>query len=132
MSPDVVALCGIHHVKLPVMDVEVSRDWYCRILGFEHELDFREEGRLMGVSLRIPDGRGRLALRQAPERLEGLRGFDPVAWAVPTRADLVLWAEHLDREGQPHSPIVQASIGSIIVFHDPDGYEVKLYTLEKP
>ena len=44
-------ICGFHHVKLPVTDVARSRDWFCRVLGFEPEIDFVEDGVLMGVGL---------------------------------------------------------------------------------
>jgi catechol-2,3-dioxygenase len=132
MAAEPVEICGIHHVKLPVSDVKVSGDWYRRVLGFSHEMDFVEDGQVMGVSLQAPNGRVRLALRQAPERVAALSGFDPIAWAVETRDDLEGWAAHLDREGVKHGPIIQATIGWIIPFADPDGREVKLYTLQRP
>src|SRR3954463_2182635 len=37
------AVSGLHHVKLPVTDVERSRDWYCTAFDFRPELEFREE-----------------------------------------------------------------------------------------
>jgi catechol 2,3-dioxygenase-like lactoylglutathione lyase family enzyme len=80
-------LCGVHHVKLPVTDVQASRDWYCRVLGFQPELDFVEDGTLMGVGLSHPGGL-RLALRCDRDRIAALVGFDPVALAVPGRAEL--------------------------------------------
>lgn len=75
-------LCGVHHVKLPVADVQASRDWYCRVLGFQPELDFVEDGTLMGVGLSHPGG-PRLGLRCDRDRTAALVGFDPLALAVP-------------------------------------------------
>jgi catechol 2,3-dioxygenase-like lactoylglutathione lyase family enzyme len=132
MAPGPVEICGIHHVKLPVSDVKASSDWYRRVLGFSHEMDFVEDGRVMGVSLQVPNGGIRLALRQAPERVAALSGFDPIAWAVETKDDLEAWAIHLDREGVQHTQIIQATIGWIISFIDPDGRDIKLYTLQRP
>ncbi len=40
-------LSGFHHVKMPVADVARSRDWYQRVLGFEQELEFVEDGVLI-------------------------------------------------------------------------------------
>jgi len=45
------ALRGFHHVKLPVTDVERTRDWYERVLGFGLEIEFVEDGVLMGVAM---------------------------------------------------------------------------------
>lgn len=126
------AVCGVHHVKLPVRDPAVSRDWYLRVLGFEQEIEFVEDGMLMGVALHDP-GRGvRFAVRRAPERAAALSGFDPVALAVTTRAELDAWVEHLDAEGIDHSPVMNGHIGWVVGFSDPDGIEVRLYTLEAP
>src|SRR5947209_12278405 len=79
---------GLHHVKLPVRDVERSRDWYARAFDFGCTLEFREEGRLMGVGLEHPDAGLTLALREDPARAAALAGFDTVCLAVGTRADL--------------------------------------------
>jgi catechol 2,3-dioxygenase-like lactoylglutathione lyase family enzyme len=125
-------ICGLHHVKLPVRDPTVSRDWYVRVLGFEQEIEFVEKGVLMGVALHDPRSGVRFAVRRAPERTGAWEGFDPVAFAVSTRAELEAWVEHLDTEGVEHGPIMNGHIGWVTGFHDPDGIEVRLYTLEAP
>jgi catechol 2,3-dioxygenase-like lactoylglutathione lyase family enzyme len=125
-------IVGIHHVKLPVADPAVSRDWYCRVLGFEQEIEFVEEGRLMGVAL-IDSASGlRFAVRREPERAAALSRFDPVALAVTTRAELEAWVARLDEQGVPHTPIISGHIGWLLGFWDPDGIEIRLYTLERP
>jgi catechol 2,3-dioxygenase-like lactoylglutathione lyase family enzyme len=60
--------CGVPHVKLPVRDPAISRDWYGRVLGFEQELRFVEEGALMGVALHHPRSGVRVAVRRASGR----------------------------------------------------------------
>lgn len=125
-------LRGFHHVKLPVADVLRSRDWYCRVLGFEPEIDFIEDGVLMGVALRDEANSAHLAFRLAPERSTALAGFDPIALAVASSAELDTWARHLDDLEEPHGGIVNGHIGWVIVgLKDPDGIEVRLYTLEE-
>jgi catechol 2,3-dioxygenase-like lactoylglutathione lyase family enzyme len=125
-------LRGFHHVKLPVADVVRSRDWYSRVLGFEPEIEFIEDGVLMGVALRDPANSTHLAFRAAPERSAALAGFDPVALGVANRAELEAWARHLDDINEPHGGIVAGHIGWVIVgLKDPDGIEVRLYTLEE-
>ena len=124
-------LSGFHHVKMPVADVARSRDWYQRVLGFEQELEFVEDGVLMGLALRDPGGTARLAARHDPARAAALAGFDPVALGVPTRADLEEWQRRLDELGEPHGGIVTGHAGSVLVgLHDPDGIEVRLYTMD--
>lgn len=123
-------ICGVHHVKLPVRDPAISRGWYVRVLGFHQEIEFVEEGVLMGVALHDPGSGVRFAVRRAPERAKAWEGFDPVALAVTTRAELEGWVEHLDAEGIEHGPVMDGHIGWVMGFHDPDGIEVRLYTLE--
>ncbi|WP_327044827.1 VOC family protein [Microbispora sp. NBC_01189] len=127
-----VALGGFHHVKLPVSDVRKSIEWYGRVLRLDVAIEFAEAGVLRGVALRDPAGSLMLALREEPERAAQLAGFDPVALAVPTLDALREWAAHLDAEGQAHSGIAEGSIGWLIAgLTDPDGIEIRLYTIEK-
>lgn len=113
-------------------DVARSRDWYQAVLGLELDLEFVEDGVLMGVALRDPSGSTCLAARHDPPRATALAGFDPITFAVPTRADLEVWQERLDQLGEPHGGIVVGHEGwALVGLHDPDGIEVRLYTLEK-
>ena len=124
-------LCGVHHVKLPVTDVQASRDWYCRVLGFQPELDFVEDGTLMGVGLSHPGGL-RLGLRCDRDRIAALAGFDPLALAVPGRAEFDAWLAHLDALGVPHGPVMHGHQGDVVAVHDPDGIQIRLYTTDPP
>jgi catechol 2,3-dioxygenase-like lactoylglutathione lyase family enzyme len=125
------ALAGFHHVKLPVTDVERSRAWYQRTFDLSPQIDFVEHGVLMGVALSGAGDRVHLALRQDAIRARALAGFDPVALAVPTRADLERWRDRFDRLREPHGGIVAGHLGwTIVGLYDPDGIEVRLYTVE--
>ena len=120
-----------HHVKLPVADLPASIEWYGRVLGLEVAIEFVEEGVLRGVALSDPGRQFMLALREDPERAVHLRGFDPIAYGVPTLDDLRDWVGQLDRLGVPHSEIVEGSIGWLVTgLTDPNGFEVRLYTLQ--
>lgn len=123
-------LAGIHHVKFPVTDLTRSVDWYSRVFGLTVQMEFRDEedGPVMGVVFEPSDGVC-VGLRQNREAARGIAGFDPVALAVADRAALESWVAHLDAEGIEHSPIIEASIGWLLLFHDPDGLEHHLYTM---
>ena len=125
------ALQGFHHVKLPVTDVARTRDWYERVLGFEQRIEFVEDGVLMGIAMQDPSHTVQLAFRCDPDRAKALAGFDPIAVGVPGRADLDEWRDRLTSLGERHEGIVEGHLGSVLVgLHDPDGIEVRLYTLE--
>lgn len=127
MSPP---LAGVHHVKIPVTNLARSRSWYERVFGFRATIEFPEaDGEVRGIAGQLPGmGDTLVALRHNPQAAEGCKGFDPVGFAVTDRADLVAWVEHLDALQIPHSPIIEASIGWLLVFNDPDGLEHHLYT----
>ncbi|MGI5290579.1 VOC family protein [Nonomuraea polychroma] len=122
------ALSGFHHVKLPVTDVQRSRDWYERVLGLRLFIEFVEDGKLMGVALRDANNTLDVALRQDPVRAAAMAGFDPMALCVPTLRDLKAWQQRLDDLAEPHGGIVTGHVGQVLVgLHDPDGIEIRFY-----
>ncbi len=122
-------LSGFHHVKLPVSDVARSRDWYTGVLGFTTDIEFVEDGVLMGVGLAHAGMSGGIALRHDPDRAKALSGFDAVALLVPTREAVHTWKARLDGAGAPHGGIVTGHRGGAVLvgLHDPDGIQIRLY-----
>lgn len=123
-------LAGVHHVKIPVTDLARSLDWYRRVFGLRPTIEFREaDGVVRGFAGEIPGlDPTVVGLRVNPAAAEGNRGFDPVSFAVRTRDDLEAWALHLDSLDVKHSPLIEASLGWLLVFDDPDGLTLHLYT----
>ncbi len=66
--PQAPALAGVHHVQLPVTDLARSREWYQSRLGYQVQIEFVEQGKLMGYGLAHPNGGPGLGLRLDPER----------------------------------------------------------------
>jgi catechol 2,3-dioxygenase-like lactoylglutathione lyase family enzyme len=134
MGAAMPALQGFHHVKLPVSDLAVSREWYERVLGLTVTVEFVEDGTVRGVAVSDPGRTVGLALRVEPERAASLSGFDPVALGVPTGADVAAWGRRLDELGVPHGGIVSGHFGAslLVGLHDPDGIEIRLYALDGP
>jgi catechol 2,3-dioxygenase-like lactoylglutathione lyase family enzyme len=125
------ALQGFHHVKLPVTDVARTRGWYERVLGFSQQIEFVEDGVLMGVAMWDPSHTVQLGFRYDPDRAKALAGFDPIAIGVPTSADLEEWRDQLTAAGERHDGIIEGHAGSVLVgLHDPDGIEIRMYTVD--
>lgn len=125
-------LDGVHHLKLPVTDIDRSLAWYQRLLGYEKSIEFIERDRLMGIAMSHPAGGPQLALRLDPERARAAAGFDYFSIGVPDKAAIEALAARLDANGESHAGVHFASIGWILPgLHDPDGHEVRFYTTER-
>ena len=115
--------------KLPVRDVARSRDWYVGVFDFMAELEFQENGRLVGVGLSHAGTAMGLALREDPERAAALAGFDTLCLAVGTRHDLDLLLARLDGRDVAHSDPATGRGGVAADVPDPDGHIVRIHTL---
>lgn len=125
------ALAGIHHVKLPVSDLQRSMDWYESRLGYYLTQEFREDGELAGVAMSHPNGGPNLALRLNPDLAAQVAGFDYFAIGVPDETTIRTLAERLSAMGEEHVGVQFATFGWILpMTHDPDGHEVRFYTVE--
>ena len=122
-------LSGFHHVKLPVSAVAHSRDWYTGVLGFITDIEFVEDGVLMGVGLAHEGMPAGIALRHDPERAKAMSGFDALALLVPTREEVHAWKARLDEAGVPHGGIITGHRGGAVLvgLRDPDAIEIRLY-----
>ncbi|NUR49007.1 MAG: VOC family protein [Hamadaea sp.] len=126
-------LSGIHHIKIPVTDLARSVAWYGEVFGFETTMEFPEaDGVTRGVAGTAPGlGDTMIAFRVNPEAAQGCRGFDPVSFAVDGKDDIEAWAARLDELGIRRSPVIEASIGWLLVFDDPDGLTLHLYSWDQ-
>lgn len=125
-------LLGLRGVKLPVRDIRATREWYSRVFGWVAAFEFPDAtGAVVGVGGPLPghEHSTGLAFRLNPEAhaQEGLE----LSMVVDTRADLQRWVEHLDREGVPHSGVIDATISWLVALKDPDGHEIHLFTREE-
>ena len=128
----VPALAGVHHLKLPVRDLDRSCRWYESRLGYEVQMEFVEAGVRRGVVMEHPAGGPALALRLDPERASAAAGFDYFAIGVADEASIHSLADHLSALGEQHGGVQWATIGWILpMLHDPDGHEVRFYTHEQ-
>ena len=130
-NSDAPELDGVHHLKLPVSDLDRSRAWYESRLGYQVATEFVEDGALMGVAMMHPNGGPGFSLRLDPDRAARAAGFDYFAIGVPTKAALEALARRLTALGEAHAGVHFATIGWILPgAHDPDGHEVRFYTTQ--
>ncbi|MEV0358748.1 VOC family protein [Nocardia sp. NPDC050697] len=124
-------LADVHHLKLPVRDLQRSIAWYRSRLGYRVAVEFVEGGALAGVAMTHPAGGPALALRRDPEKAAAAAGFDYFALGVPDRGALHELAAHLTALGEEHAGVHRATVGwTLPLLHDPDGHEVRFYTRE--
>lgn len=127
----VPTLAGVHHLKLPVRDLQRSRAWYESRLGYQVKVEFVEGATLMGVAMEHPAGGPPLGLRLDPARAEAAAGFDYFSIGVPDKDAIEALAAHLTALGEEHAGVHFATIGWILpLLHDPDGHEVRFYTVD--
>jgi catechol 2,3-dioxygenase-like lactoylglutathione lyase family enzyme len=124
-------ILGVHHIKIPVTDLVRSRAWYERVFDLEPFIEWPDdEGVVRGVSYRSK-GALALALREQPDAARGIAGFDPFAIMLRGRADVDHWAQRLDELGVTHAPVLTIPIGYLLAFDDPDGLQLRFYTLDE-
>ena len=126
-------LDDVHHLKVPVSDLNKSLTWWNTVLGAERQPQWdhlNREGKLFAYMCLLPGLEPPLELRLDPDAARGSAGFDPVTYAVKSASDLHEWARYLDEAGIEHSPILRGFIGWLLVLFDPDGLSIHLYTRE--
>jgi len=126
---DAPILAGIHHVKLPVADLEHTRAWYESRLGYRPAIRFTKHGRATGLVMVHPNGGPMISFVLHPERAARSSGFDYFSIGVPDKDALEQLAGRLSTLGDAHAGVHFASIGWILPGTlDPDGHEVRFYT----
>jgi glyoxylase I family protein len=126
----------VHHLGLTVRDVEVSADWYARVLGFQPVDRYASPGgERRKVFLRHEGLRIRLGLTQhgqgSADVFDETRvGLDHLAFAVADREELDDWQVRLAAAGVGHSAIASANSipgAAVLVFRDPDNIQLELF-----
>ncbi len=130
-------LMSVHHLALTVTDVDRSVPWYVRVLDLE-EVTRREEPDtgLRKVVLRSAGDEFSVVLVQHADT--GRRGFDErrtgldhVAFRVQSTAELAEWECRLAEFGVSYLPAAPSRTfeGSmVVVFRDPDGIQLEIWT----
>lgn len=127
---DAPLLDGIHHLKLPVSDLQRSLSWYQDRLGYLVMKEFIEDGELMGIAMTHPNGGPDLAIRLDPDRARVAAGFDYFAIGVPGHDAIDALATRFMKRDDAHGGVQRTPVGWVLPgVHDPDGHEVRFYTV---
>ena len=128
--PQLSTVC-VHHIALTVTDLDASVAWSERVFGIHPRMDESHEGGFVRV---LADEPWRLVIglhhHDATEGgtfSERRIGLDHVAFAVPNRAELEAWQQHLRELAVQQSPIADRPYGSVLVFRDPDNIQLELF-----
>jgi catechol 2,3-dioxygenase-like lactoylglutathione lyase family enzyme len=125
------SITGGHHIALTVTDADRSAEWYSGLLGMPVVLAGDDETVKYRV-LADPSSGWVLGVRQYPGREgdgfdEFRTGLDHFAFSVENRAALEEWERKLSERGIEYTPITETSIGSVIVFRDPDNIQLEFW-----
>ena len=75
-TADAPILDGVHHLKLPVADLDRTSDWYASRLGYRAAVRFTRGGQATGLVMTHPSGGPMLSFPLDPERAARVSGFD--------------------------------------------------------
>jgi glyoxylase I family protein len=127
------AITGVAHTELSVRDLDVSSEWYCRLLGAREV--FREPNPakdLVACAILEPRSGMVLAFTQHLHPTEGpfdVRrvGLDHLSFGAADEAALESWQAALNELGIPNSGIQDIRYAKSITFSDPDGIPLEVF-----
>ena len=123
-----ITLCGFHHARLPVSDLERSFAWYAAFLGYERDFDFKKDGKVVAWALLHPSGGPPLVIALDSARALCMADFPSLAFAVPNEETLQSLHAAFDAAGVASGGIQQALAGFKLPFvRDPDGHLIGFY-----
>ena len=121
-------LTGLHHFRIPVSNVLVSRDWYIEVLGLLPMMVSEDEASVTGEALMHDSGLV-VALHADEERARALEGFCLLSLAVDKLDD---WSDYFARTGIDHVVTAAGPRAKCLSVRDPDGIVVELHTGAQP
>jgi len=130
-TTDTPVLDGVHHLKLPVADLDRTEAWYASRLGYRPVIRFTQRGSATGLVMAHPAGGPLFSFVLSPDRAARVNGFDYFSIGVPDKHALELLAHRLSELGDEHAGVHFAAVGWILPgTQDPDGHEVRFYTTD--
>jgi catechol 2,3-dioxygenase-like lactoylglutathione lyase family enzyme len=121
-------LTGVHHVRLPVRDLERSFAFWHELLGYEREFDFPGPEGPRGWALKHPRGGPDLVLWRDPAKAAASSGFPWFSIGLSSPDDIRGLVRELDRRGIHHGGVQDGLVGlKLPLVEDPDGHLIGFY-----
>lgn len=123
-------LQGIAHVAVTVTDLERSKEWYGRVLGWEPVMQGEGDGVRFSVGT-VP-GAPLLGLRQYDDTSGAdfnprQPGMDHLAFEAATADGVREWEQRFAELEVPYTPMQETPYGYVLNFKDPDGIALEIY-----
>jgi catechol 2,3-dioxygenase-like lactoylglutathione lyase family enzyme len=129
-TPTAQTLEGVHHVRLPVNDLEESAKFWIELLGYERDFDFPGTDGPAGWALKHARGGPNIVLWHDPERAAAASGFPWFSIGMAEAGHVRELAAELDRRGIRHGGIQDAFVEIKLPFvQDPNGHLIGFYVL---
>ena len=127
---DLPGLRGIAHLSLSVRDLDVSKDWYERVLGLAVLVPPFENDHYRETILTT--GSVGLCLQQhfdnaGDEFSEHRTGLDHLSFRIDTQDEYDAWLKHLAEQDVPFWEEDGGNFGPMVVFRDPDNVQLELH-----
>ena len=121
---------GVSHVSLSVRNLEVSNEWYQRVLGLKTMVPPFEREHYRETILTT--GSVGLCLQQhfdnsGDEFSEHRTGLDHLAFSIETQDEYDAWLAHFKNEGVEYWEQNAQNFGPMVVFRDPDNVQLELH-----
>jgi catechol 2,3-dioxygenase-like lactoylglutathione lyase family enzyme len=121
-------LTGVHHLRLPVRQLEQSFAFWHELLGYERDFDFAGPEGPRGWALTHPRGGPDLVLWHDPAKAEAGSGFPWFSVGLPSPEGIHSLARELDRRDVRHGGVQDGLVGIKLPFvNDPDGHLIGFY-----
>jgi glyoxylase I family protein len=132
---------GLHHLRLTVTNLQRSREFYSKVLGFQVAAESpgspedpavrNDPAQLYGGVVFLTNGMlfGLRPVASSEDRFDSERvGLDHLSFTVASRRDLEQAVQRLDDKGIPHGDVRDLpGFGiAILSFSDPDGIHLEL------
>ena len=125
-----IALAGIHHVRLPVSDLRRSIAFWADFLGYEVNFEFPGEDGPLGVALKHSNGGPNVVLWRDPVRAKQSSGFPWFAVGCRDADEIRELQAQFDAHGVANGGIQTAFVGIKLPFvEDPDGNLIGFYVV---